>query len=147
MNPVTVYSVVRLIAFLSLYAFLGTLLWLMWRDVQAATRTTTSRTRRLGQLVLMDADPALGPLSPGHHFPLVAVTSIGRAPTNTVCLPDDAISLEHALLHFRDGQWWLEDLASRNGTRLNDAPIAHSVPVMPGDVVGIGRARLKLEVE
>jgi pSer/pThr/pTyr-binding forkhead associated (FHA) protein len=50
-------------------------------------------------------------------------------------------------LHLRDGQWWLEDLDSRNGTRLNDAPITQPAPVVPGDVIGVGRVKLKMEVE
>ena len=56
----------------------------------------------------------------GAEFPLLAITSLGRAPTNTATLPDETTSLEHALIHLREGQWWLEDLDSRNGTRLND---------------------------
>jgi pSer/pThr/pTyr-binding forkhead associated (FHA) protein len=86
-------------------------------------------------------------LAPGANFPLLPVTSLGRAATNTAAIPDEAISLEHALLHLREGQWWLEDLDSRNGTRLNDVPVTQPAPVVPGDVIGIGRTKLKIEIE
>ncbi len=72
---------------------------------------------------------------------------VGRAPTNTATLPDETASLEHALLHLRDGQWWLEDLDSRNGTRLNDAPVRDPAPVVPGDIISVGRVKLKVELE
>ena len=99
----------------------------------------------MGRLLVLES--ALPQLPAGAEFPLLPITSLGRAPTNTASLPDDTASLEHALLHLRDGQWWLEDLASRNGTRLNDAAIDDPSPVMPGDIIGIGRVKLKMEIE
>jgi hypothetical protein len=118
---------------------------MLWRDVRAAGQAAQSRTRPLGRLVVLES--SLPTLLSGTAFPLLPITSLGRAPTNTVPLPDDTASLEHALLHLRDGQWWLEDLASRNGTRLNDTSLTAPAPVMAGDVVGVGRVRLKIELE
>lgn len=145
MSPTTALLVLRIALALLLYAFLGALFWMLWQDVRTAARAATVRARRLGRLVVLD--PGLDGLAPGATFPLMPVTSIGRAPTNTATLPDDTASLEHALLHLREGQWWLEDLGSRNGTRLNDRPVTAPAPVVPGDVIGIGRVRLKVELE
>jgi hypothetical protein len=145
MTPALVMFIVRIGLALALYAFLGALLWMLWRDVRAAGRVSAARARPLGRLVVLDT--SLPGLAHGAVFPLLSITSLGRAPTNTVPLPDDTASLEHALLHLRDGQWWLEDLGSRNGTRLNDAPLIAPAPVMAGDVVGVGRTKLKLELE
>ena len=47
----------------------------------------------------------------------------------------------------RDGEWWLTDLDSRNGTLLNGVPITKSVPLADGDVIGVGQVELKLEIE
>lgn len=45
--------------------------------------------------------------------------SIGRAPTNTICLADDeSISENHARIHYHLGLYWLEDLGSASGTYL-----------------------------
>ena len=49
------------------------------------------------------------------------VTSLGRKPSNAIVLDDDFISGEHSLVSWRDGRAWLEDVASTNGTFLNDA--------------------------
>jgi hypothetical protein len=145
MSPNLVLFILRLVLAVLLYAFLGTLLWMLWQDVRAAARATAARGRRLGRLVVLES--SLPALALGATFPLMPITSLGRAPTNTATLPDDTASLEHALLHLRDGQWWLEDLASRNGTRLNDAPVHDPAPVVPGDIIAVGRVKLKVELE
>ncbi|MBF8281959.1 MAG: putative FHA domain containing protein [Anaerolineales bacterium] len=111
MSPVVLLFILRVVLAVLLYGFLAALFWMLWQDVRAAARETTARTRRLGQLVVLD--PSLPSLAAGTAFPLLPVTSLGRAQTNTAPLPDDTASLEHALLHLRDGQWWLEDLDSR----------------------------------
>jgi hypothetical protein len=145
MNPIFVLFALRLLLALLLYSFLGLLLWLLWQDVRQTAKASLARSRRLGRLVVLES--TLPALAPGAHFPLLPVTSLGRAATNTAPIPDDAVSLEHALLHLREGQWWLEDLDSRNGTRLNEAPVTQPAPVVPGDVIGIGHTKLKIEIE
>ena len=55
-------------------------------------------------------------------------------------------SLPMPLLAWRDGQWWLEDLGSRNGTVLNDAPLSDPTVISAGDVLTIGGVQLKLEL-
>ena len=145
MSPIVVLFLLRLLLVLLLYGFLAALFWMLWQDVRAAAQVTAARARRLGQLIVVESK--CPQLAPGIVFPLMPVTSLGRAPTNTASLPDEAASLEHALLHMRDGQWWLEDLNSRNGTRLNDQAVTQPAPVVPGDVISVGRVKLKMELE
>jgi hypothetical protein len=145
MDAVTVLFALRVALAALLYGFLAALMGVLWRDLRRAAQASRTRTQRLGRLVVLES--ALPGLATGAHFPLLPVSSLGRAPTNTAALPDETASLEHALLHWRDGQWWLEDLDSRNGTRLNDALIAQPTPVLPGDVIGIGQVKLKLETD
>jgi hypothetical protein len=145
MTPGLVFFLLRVALALLLYGFLAALLWMLWLDVRTAAARAAQRGRRLGRLVVLES--GLERLPIGSEFPLMPITSLGRAPTNTATLPDDTASLEHALLHMRDGQWWLEDLGSRNGTQLNEALIHEASPVMSGDVIGIGRVQLKIELE
>ncbi len=114
-------------------------------DGRCAETPSAARTRRLGRLVVIESTLAGVPV--GTQFALLPVTALGRAPTNAVSLPDDTVSLEHALVHLRDGQWWLEDLESRNGTRLNDTPAKQPIAVVPGDVISVGHVKLKIELE
>jgi hypothetical protein len=145
MSPILAFFALRLLLALLLYSFLGALLWMLWQDVRYTARVSATRSRRMGRLVILESP--LPALTPGAAFPLLPVTSLGRAVTNTAPIPDEAVSLEHALLHLREGQWWLEDLDSRNGTRLNETTVTQATLVMPGDVISLGHIRLTMELE
>ena len=45
--------------------------------------------------------------------------TIGRSSKADLVLSDAMLSREHARIFLEDGAWFLEDLHSRNGTRLN----------------------------
>jgi pSer/pThr/pTyr-binding forkhead associated (FHA) protein len=47
----------------------------------------------------------------------------------------------------RNGQWWIEDRKSRNGTLLNDLPVTESMVITHGDIIGIGNMKFRLELE
>ncbi|MGD1993953.1 MAG: FHA domain-containing protein, partial [Anaerolineae bacterium] len=98
-----------------------------------------------GKLVVVDA--ANTGLEPGLAFPLQEVTPLGRTSANAIALPDPFVSTHHALLAWRQARWWLEDLNSRNGTTLNGEPVTRPVVVSGGDLIGVGRVTLRLEVE
>jgi adenylate cyclase len=71
------------------------------------------------------------------------VCAIGRSPANTIALVDSAtISLHHASVHSVDGQFYLTDLNSRNGTILNGRPVTAPTPLREGDAIRIGRCEL-----
>jgi hypothetical protein len=135
--------VLRILLAVLLYAFLAAVLVMLWRDLRQAT-TGRETSRQAGRLVVLrSADDAL---ADGIAFPLQPVTSIGRSPTNTIPIPDTYASAQHTLLTFREGQWWLEDRGSRNGTLLNGTRISDPTVVSAGDVIGVGRTQLKLEL-
>ena len=135
----------RVIAGLFLLSFIGVLLVMMWRDYQAVSSEVISRTRKRGRLVVLHADGTT--LKPGMAFPLLPLTSLGRAPTNTIVLNDTFASGEHALVTLRGGQWWLEDRNSSNGTVLNGYRIQEAVVVSAGDIISVGQVDLKLELD
>lgn len=70
---------------------------------------------------------------------------VGRGPSNEVALDDDTVSWHHAQLWVEGGAPWVRDLASRNGTFVNDERITGAVRVAVGDRVRIG-ATLELAV-
>ncbi|KAL1499063.1 hypothetical protein AB1Y20_013578 [Prymnesium parvum] len=49
-------------------------------------------------------------------------TSLGRAPSNDVCLPDQSVSAMHAEMEAKEGSWRLRDLGSSNGTSFRLSP-------------------------
>jgi pSer/pThr/pTyr-binding forkhead associated (FHA) protein len=73
-----------------------------------------------------------------------APVTIGRAPESTLVLTDDYASSHHARLLPRDGQWYVEDLGSTNGTYLDKTKVTQPTPVPPGAKVRIGKTVLEL---
>jgi hypothetical protein len=136
--------VLRILLAILLYAFLAAVLLMLWRDLRQ-TAAATETTRPGGRLVVLHAPDET--LDVGTAFPLQPVTSMGRSPVNTIPIPDSYASGQHSLLTWREGQWWLEDQDSRNGTLLNDTRISSPTVVSAGDVIGVGRTKLKLELE
>ena len=140
----------RLLLAILLYGFLGAVVFVLWRDLRQAT-TRREAVRPSGQLVVLgteaEAETEEDGLAVGTVFPLQLLNSIGRSPSNTILVPDTYASAQHTLMTWREGQWWVEDLDSRNGTLLNGVRITGPTVVSAGDVIGVGRTRLKLETE
>lgn len=143
MSPDLILLLLRLASAFLLLAFLGVIGWLIYRDMQVTAAAITEQTQHRGSLRVIadDADAS----SVGTLYPLLPVTSIGRAATNAIVLADSYASSEHALLMRRGGQWWLEDLGSRNGTLLNGMRLEEAAVVSVGDVITIGSTKLKIE--
>ena len=71
---------------------------------------------------------------------------LGRAPECDLSLTeDDEISSRHCRLRLSaDRRLLVEDLGSKNGTRVNGIPIQAAHPLAEGDVLGIGQTELRL---
>jgi transcriptional regulator with GAF, ATPase, and Fis domain len=73
-------------------------------------------------------------------------TVIGRSSTAGLTLDAEGISREHAAIAVEDDGIFLEDLGSTNGTRLNGERITAAHRLRAGDVIGIGRAQLTVQL-
>src|SRR5580658_5918357 len=62
--------------------------------------------------------------------------------------PDDTVSRPHLRIWMEDGCWWIEDLRSSHGTKVNDQEIRYSgkCALQPGDIVDLGVTRLVMEI-
>ena len=85
----------------------------------------------------------------GQRYPLkTRKIRIGRGPSNQVIIPDDTFtSRNHAWITFEDGEFWLEDLGSTNGTLLNGHPVVKRQVLSSGDKIRVGHTELTFEVE
>ena len=63
--------------------------------------------------------------------------SIGRARDSDILLPDIALSRHHAEIRTRREEFFLRDLGSVNGTRLNGERIRTERRLYPGDIIKI----------
>jgi FHA domain-containing protein len=99
--------------------------------------------RPLGTLVV-ERSPSRQPRV-GERLPLRASNAIGRDAGNDIPLPDEAASARHAKLDVEDGEWWIEDLGSTNGTLVNGVRITKREKLRAGDEIAIGRVALRLD--
>ena len=78
----------------------------------------------------------------GRDFSLGPITNIGRdAMHNDLILDDDAVSAEHARIKLERKQFVLYDLASSNGTFVNEEGIEKRA-LTDGDEITIGETTL-----
>jgi pSer/pThr/pTyr-binding forkhead associated (FHA) protein len=97
----------------------------------AETSAATSKA------LLLEPDAA-NPLA-GQRFPLdQPLVTLGRRESNTIVVPEQAVSRAHAEIRREDSAFVLRDLGSTSGTYLNGAPLAGEQRLRPGDVVGLG---------
>ena len=99
--------------------------------------------QRLGPEKLVVHEPAQ--LS-GVEFLLSDEMTVGRAAGCGVALPDDTfVSQLHARVFRRDGELFVEDLGSTNGTYLNGKKVSAASVMRKGDRVQVGRTTLELQ--
>jgi sigma-54 dependent transcriptional regulator, acetoin dehydrogenase operon transcriptional activator AcoR len=91
-------------------------------------------------LVLLYA-PNFEQLSPAYVFVSPELT-IGRDPSNLICVPEQAVSRQHARIYTRDDRWFLQDLGSRNGTMV-DGSYVGEIELEPNHEIRVGDAIFK----
>jgi len=72
--------------------------------------------------------------------------TIGRLGSNDLTLPDEQISRQHARIDHRDDGYWISDLGSMNGTKVNDERIT-DCHLVSGDVIRMGMHEMRFEDE
>lgn len=85
-----------------------------------------------------------GPLT-GTALPLGTHTiTVGRSPDSALVLDDGYASSRHAQFYSQDGEWFVEDLNSTNGTFVGNERIHHPVMLRVGIPVVIGKTTMEL---
>jgi pSer/pThr/pTyr-binding forkhead associated (FHA) protein len=132
--------------------FLLALLWLFFLYAARTVIADVRRGRRDATTVLEDdrrepsgqnRDFRLRILEPrarhGETTRVANEVTLGRSPTCSVSLDDDAfVSSVHARVFVLDGEAFLEDLNSKNGTYLNEEPVTATTQLERGDLVRVG---------
>src|SRR5688572_13493525 len=65
-------------------------------------------------------------------------TTMGRADENDIVLSGDLVSRKHARIELRGDALTVEDLGSRNGTRVNGLPVHTRIALKIGDSLSVG---------
>jgi serine/threonine protein kinase len=84
-----------------------------------------------------------GKALPTHKMRLI----LGRGTTADVVLTDDGASRAHACIAWNGQAWSIEDLGSRNGTKVNEDVLRGNRPLRDGDRIRIGKTELVFELQ
>jgi len=127
----------RSLAAVALYGFLGWAFFLLWHSLrQNALEVSSRQVTPLGLLIAV----------PGEDNLLAEFTSsevvIGRDNDCECKLAHGTVSARHARLSFHHNQWWLDDLQSKNGTKLNHEPLQTPSVIVNSDEINCGEAVL-----
>lgn len=127
----------RIITALALYGFLGWVLIFLYREVQ--NQGFSLANRRIPGINIVIRQGRSSPVL--KHFSQSEII-LGRDPGCDIPLTDNTVSTRHAQLTYHHGQWWLEDLASTNGTILNKTKVSMPTVITSGDEIKCGATRL-----
>lgn len=132
--------ILRIILAVLLYGFLGLAIYTLMRDLKQQGELLVARQPPPITLTNMAG-------SEGHSQrytqPMII---LGRDDDCDFSMDDQTVSSQHARLSYRKQQWWLEDLASTNGTYLNGEVVSAPVVVTHGDALRLGHLEVKLEI-
>ena len=92
-----------------------------------------------------EAKGELVPVGGGDTIPLIRdVLTIGRRESCDICIRLPAVSGIHCELSNKDGYWYIRDLGSTNGTKVNGARVQQKL-LHPGDKITIAKRHWTIE--
>lgn len=152
--PEALLTILKFLLVALVYLFFFRVLRAVWAEVTAApaaapTPSPAPAPQRAARPQPQPAKPARlkviePPESRGAQFDLGDELTIGRADGCRIRLDDSFTSQLHARVFNRDGQFFVEDLGSTNGTFLNGSKIASAAPLKRGDRLKIGKTTLEV---
>jgi FHA domain-containing protein len=150
--PESLLTVLKLCFLALLYLFFVRAIRVVWTAMSpTAVAAPAVAPAPVGRKTRKDAGSALLRLKvlepgsmKGQVFELGDEVTIGRAASCTVSIEDTFISQLHARVFYDNGQIYVEDLGSTNGTFLNRKKVASPAPVRKGDHVQVGKAIMEL---
>ena len=154
--PDQLLNLLKLFLLVLLYLFFLRVLRAVWTEVNvprladapAPAAKPKGRNRRSARPGRTN-QPHLKALEPsalrGRSYALDEEVTLGRAAGCQVPLDDAYASQVHARVFQRDGQWYVEDLGSTNGTYLNRRRVAGPMVIKRRDKLQIGNTVLELQ--
>lgn len=129
----------RIISTLALFGFLGWTLYYMYREVNRhGTALANRRVPGISVTIRTGSEK-----QSAKHFYQPEIM-LGRDPGCDIPILDESVSTRHSQLSYHHGQWWLEDLASTNGTFLNGSEVSMPTVITSGDEIRCGGTKISI---
>lgn len=110
-----------------------------------------SQPRPAGESTLLLSPPALAldlvvaeGAQAGQRWSVSDGTTLGRQPDNGIVIAEPGISRHHARFTRESSGWSITDLRTSNGTYLNDRRLSEPSPLRVGDLIRVGKTRLRV---
>jgi len=130
----------RVLAALSLYAFLGLIVFILWKDLINTDKAITGNLQTPITIRDITKDETW-------YFRENEIF-VGRDEIAQIRFQhDEAVSNMHARLFYKENNWWVEDLQSTNGTFLNQNPINTPAIIISGDQITCGKTTIEITME
>src|SRR5204862_7603009 len=158
-----VLNILKLCLLALVYLFLLRVLRAVWAEVSPPAPAGASRRDRRKAAAASAPPPAPAPprgrrtrgnatelvaVEPaamsGRRFPLGDEITVGRAAGCQVTVEDNYVSQLHARVFNRDGQLFVEDLGSTNGTYLNRVKVSGPMVMKKSDRLQVGNTVLEV---
>lgn len=127
--------VFKYIFIIIIYLFMLNIIRLIYLDIKGMNLSSLDKNT---YLKLVNRKETL-PFKVFEYYPLEDNTSIGRSNKSNVVIKDPYISKEHLRIVKDEGDYYLEDMESANGTFVNGNKILDVVKLKNGDRVRIGQ--------
>lgn len=121
-----------------IYLFIFWIARLIYLDISIIYRFNPDKKPNLPYLKLINRRDALA-FKVEESYTLRPDNIIGRGGKNEIVLNDPYISGKHARIWEREGNYYLEDLGSKNGSYLNGQRLIQALPMRNGDRVSLGQ--------
>jgi pSer/pThr/pTyr-binding forkhead associated (FHA) protein len=127
----------RILMAAAVYTFLGLVLWMIWRDLQQEGSKASVRVFPAIRLEVRSRNHI--PVSKTFSKPEII---LGRNPACDISINDETASAQHAKLSYHHNQWWIEDLNSTNGTKLNKEKLSLPTVLTSDDEIQCGKTKV-----
>lgn len=117
-----------------IYMFIFSIIRLIYLDIRGMG---SSNMGDEAYLKLINRKDSL-PFKVNEHYSIDKVLTLGRQGDNDIIIKDPFVSKKHLKIVKDEGEYYLEDLNSSNGTFLNNQSVEDVVRLANGDRIGIG---------
>mgnify|MGYP002476430752 CR=1 FL=1 len=133
--------ILRFLGIFLLFAFLVTALIVIWRDLRAQSKILTKKPFPSLRLIAKEGTTT--------SFDLREMKEAiaGRDESCEIRIDHDSLSAQHAKFSYHHKQWWLNDMASTNGTMLNGSVVTSPTVIMTGDEIRCGSLTWVVKIE
>jgi pSer/pThr/pTyr-binding forkhead associated (FHA) protein len=147
--PENLLSLLKFCLLGCLYLFFYRVLWAVWNEIKRSDILVPATGNIVEKKQIVQLETRLMMKSPpdqkGKIFTLGKEITVGRASGCHISLPDDTfVSQLHARIFQQDGQPFVEDLGSRNGTYLNGQQLMRPTPMKQGDQLQVGSSVMEV---